>query len=139
MEAKIMGISPKGRDMNSVALNEARGLVASLIGSQPPGAKLKSAWGRVARVVGFTERRVRAIWNNEVRCLRADELEALRLAVANKRAPALPELAEQAARLMASASSLEAIDADFYRAEIDRLRDMACRLGHLDYPNGSRS
>ena len=124
--------------MNSVALNEARGLVASLIGSQPPGAKLKSAWGRVARVVGFTERRVRAIWNNEVRCLRADELEALRFAVARKRVSAYNQLAEQAARLMASASSLEAIDADFYRAEIDRLRDVAGRLGNVAHSEGHR-
>lgn len=64
--------------MTANVLREARGHVAALIGNQPAGSKLKTAWPRLASLLGTTERRVRAIWNGEAKAIRADEMDALR-------------------------------------------------------------
>lgn len=122
-----MEISPKHKvhHMTASVLREARGHVAALIGNRPPGAKLKNAWPRLARILGTTERRVRAIWNGEARAVRADEMDALREAVARKKTA---NVTDHASRLEAAARALETIDPDFHRSEIDRLRHVAGTL-----------
>ena len=122
-----MEISPKQKvhHMTASVLREARGHVAALIGPQPPGAKLKAAWPRLARMLGTTERRVRAIWNGEARAIRADEMDTLRQAVANQKAA---HVTDHAARLEAAAEALARIDPEFHGPEIDRLRHLACRM-----------
>jgi len=112
--------------MSATVLREARGHVAALIGPQPPGAKLKNAFPRVARFVGLSERRIRAIWNHEARAIRADEIDALREAVERKEQATY--VTDHASRLEAAARALEAIDPDFHRPENDRLRNVARRI-----------
>jgi hypothetical protein len=116
----------KAYPMTASVFCEARGHVATLIGLQPPGARLKSAFPRVARALGMTERRVKAIWHGEARLIRADEMDLLRAAVAiNAKKKATDDTLAHAARLDAAAQALEAVDHDFYREEADRLRNAA--------------
>jgi len=61
---------------------EARALVAALIGPMVAGDCLKNHFYRVARRVGLSPRRVRAIWHFEARRIDAVEMDALRAAVA---------------------------------------------------------
>jgi glycerol-3-phosphate O-acyltransferase len=112
--------------MTASVVGEARSYVSALIGRQPPGAKLKQAFPRVARLVGMTERRVKAIWHGENKSINGDELEALRRAVVKvSGAQVVNETKSYADRIEAAAYALAAIDPDFHRPEIDRLRNVA--------------
>lgn len=132
----MLDFSPKNSgkrrasQMTASVLREARGHVAALIGRQPPGAKLKAAWPRIARLVGLTERRIRAIWHSEARSIRADEMDALRAAANESKSKS--HVANHAAQIEAAARALEAASPSLHRAEIDRLRDAARRLRDLD-------
>lgn len=93
----------------------------------PPGEhqNVKSRIGKAARKLGWSASRVKDIWYGDGRVrLRADEFSKLREASAAKDR----EIANQSFELDALASRLEAIDPQFYGAEVARLRDMACRL-----------
>ena len=121
-------ILPEGAIMSSVAVMEARSLVADLIGVQPPGFKLKNAWPRLARMTGFGERRLKGIWHGEARRICVEEMAALKAAADRRRTSSLASIQTNADRLDAVAHSLEGIDADFHRGEIDRLRNVARQL-----------
>lgn len=124
-------VSPKVIHMSSVVLSEACGHVATLIGRQPPGFKLKQAWPRVARLIGTTERRIRAIWHQEARAIRADELDALRAAVAAKHLKSqglTDDRAALAAQFERTAERLAQTDAAFFGADVERLRGQALQL-----------
>lgn len=117
----------KVHHMTASALHEARGHVAALIGQLPPGDRLKAAFPRVARRLRMSERRIRAIWHGEAKAILADEMDLLRREAANtERKRGTNATLEYAARLEADAAALEAIDPDFHRGSIDRLRDTAC-------------
>lgn len=123
-----MEITPKQKvhHMTANVLREARGHVAALIGNQPAGSKLKTAWPRLASLLGTTERRVRAIWNGEAKAIRADEMDALRKAVTTKQVSDVSF--RHAARLETAATALAQVDPDFHREEIERYRLLAMRL-----------
>jgi hypothetical protein len=126
--SKVMEITPnpKVHHMTASVLSEARGHVAALIGPQAPGAKLKASWPRLARLLGTTERRVRAIWNGEARAIRADEMDTLREAVARKNVANVALI--DAARLETAATALAQVDPDFHRQDIELYRDLARHL-----------
>lgn len=119
----MLGISSKSLEMSALAIREAQGHLRALVDAHGASVPLKAALPSVARKIGLGARRVRAIWHGEARRIDGHELDALRAAAKPK------EQNTHAARLIAAALSLEAIDADFHRAEIDRLRNVACLLG----------
>lgn len=123
-----MDFSPtsKVHHMTASALSEARGHVASLIGTMPPGDRLKAAFPRLARRLRMSERRVRAIWHGEAKAILADEMDLLRREAAEtERKRGSHATLDYAARLEGDAAALEAIDAAFHGQSIDRLRDTA--------------
>ncbi len=116
-------ISPKDSEMSATAKAEARGLFAVCIEYFAPRQRLKTAIPAVAHRVGITSpRRARAIYAGEARRIESYELDGLRAAAAKA------EALRTAAQLDGAAHALLAIDADFHRPEIDRLRRLACEL-----------
>jgi len=79
---------------------EAHRLIATIVGPQEIGGRIKTALGMVARRTGLPERRVRGIWHKEARAIRAEELDALRRAArAEQKAEINAEIAELRARI----------------------------------------
>ena len=117
-----MEISPTGTEMSAAASIEARGKIEAIIGTIPPGEKLKTVLPAVARRLGMPIRRVRALWNAEAARIDSHEMDRLRAAAAKA------ETLRHAANLDGAAHALLAIDADFHGPEIDRLRRLACEL-----------
>lgn len=104
------------------AVIEARSLVEvmlSAMGRKP----LKLALPELHRRVGISTSRLQSIWDRKARRIDSEEMDLLRAAA--QRCVASRPACKHADRLDAAAASLEAIDADFHRAEIDRLRDVA--------------
>ncbi|UMY16641.1 hypothetical protein MMB17_18430 [Methylobacterium organophilum] len=62
----------------STAQAEARTLVELIAGPLRLGENVKAALARVALVTGIGDRRIRGIWNNEARIIRAEEMDRLR-------------------------------------------------------------
>ena len=67
----------RGIVMNT-AQAEARSLVELIAGPMRLGENVKAALARVAVATGLGDRRIRGIWNNEARSIRADEMDRLR-------------------------------------------------------------
>ena len=112
--------------MTASVLLEARGHVSALVGPQQRGDYLKNAIPRVARRLGLPERRIKAFLYGEAKSIRADEMDLLRQAADTAaRKKASNGTLEYAARLEADAEALEAIDPDFHRDSVDRLRNTA--------------
>jgi hypothetical protein len=81
------GKSPKGREaVVMTARAEARTLVEAIAGPLRLGENVKGALSRVARATGLNDRRVRGIWHNEARSIRAEEMDRLRHAARDARA-----------------------------------------------------
>ena len=79
---------------------EAHHLIATIVGPQEIGGRIKTALGLVARRTELPERRVRGLWHKEARAIRAEELDALRRAArAEQRAEINAEISELRARL----------------------------------------
>ena len=87
---------------------EARELVEIIAGPLTMGENVKAALSRVARVTGLGERRVRGIWHNEARSIRADEMDRLRQTVLDVRVREHADAAYAAhlARLSAARAAL---------------------------------
>lgn len=103
--AKRLGKLPKESGMSS--RTEAKSLLWELF---PPAINdnRKSWFTRLARFLGWNERRVRAIWHEEARIITADEwrtLQALKESAATRR-ERLNELAYQAASLRTNTGSV---------------------------------
>lgn len=116
----------KVHHMTTSVLLEAQGHVSALIGPRLPGERVKRAIPQIARRLGMSERRVKAFLYGEAKSVRADEMDLLRQAADTAaRKKASHGTLEYAARLEADAEALEAIDPDFHRESIDRLRNTA--------------
>lgn len=75
-------------------------VIATIVGPQEIGGRIKTALGLVARRTGLPERRVRGLWHKEARAIRAEELDALRRAArAEQRAEINAEIAGLRARI----------------------------------------
>lgn len=82
----MSGLSPKlaGRRPElercgmTTAQAEARTLVELIAGPLRLGENVKAALARVSVVTGIGDRRIRGIWNNEARLIRAEEMDRLR-------------------------------------------------------------
>lgn len=94
------------------ATTEARTLIELIAGPLRLGENVKAALGRVAVATGLGDRRVRGIWNNEARSIRAEEMDRLR-------------------QVALDARTREELD-HAYRAHLARLRaaQEALRLSH---------
>lgn len=125
--SKAVDLSFRGLAMSNAAATEARDILLLLAGKQQIGTRLKTVWPSLASLTGISARRVKAIWYREARAILAEEIDRLRSAAARRRERDIQSIFNDATRLEAMARSLEAIDADFHRAEIDRLRDVARR------------
>lgn len=62
----------------TTAQAEARTLVELIAGPLRLGENVKAALARVSVVTGIGDRRIRGIWNNEARLIRAEEMDRLR-------------------------------------------------------------
>lgn len=120
----MLGESPKGRERMSPAV-EAREHIALILDERQP---LKTALPRIARRLGITPRRVRALWNGEARRIEAAEINALRAAALQQQ---VSDAQQQANRLEALAARLEGSNASVFAADIDAARQQARRLRDL--------
>jgi hypothetical protein len=120
--------APTAEVFKMSAAVEARDLIASIAGPAAIGSKVKEAFWRVAMQTGLSQRRVRGIWNNEARAIRAEELDALRRAAHGRTSNAN----DFAARLEAVEARLAAIDPDFFEQDRVALRRAADRVRGLD-------
>lgn len=99
MSPATSGKSPTKEKPMSPAC-EAHRLIATIVGPQEIGGRIKTALGMVARRTGLPERRVRGLWHKEARAIRAEELDALRRAArTEQRAEVNAEIAELRARI----------------------------------------
>jgi hypothetical protein len=106
--------------------------------AQPsPGDTVKSQRRRAARALGYGDGswRIRSAWYGEAASWSATAFEELRRKYAawkeRQSKSAEAELAKYGALNAALAERLEAMDPDFYRTEIARLRNLVERLGNL--------
>lgn len=97
------------RPMSAVV--EARHLISEVAGPMQAGAQIQEMLSAVARRTGLGVRRLRGIWNNEARAIRAEELDALRKAAAGRR---------------------EEQDRHEYRSIADRLAFLEDRMAQID-------
>lgn len=123
---KPLGFSPKpGGTIMMAVRAEARELVEAIAGPLRMGENVKAALSRVARVTGLGDRRVRGIWHNEARSIRADEMDRLREAARDAREM---ELARDEYRTFAS--RITACDATLGLPAADQARPLDhARLG----------
>lgn len=123
----IMGFSPK-KDEAMSSVDFARSAVRQLA----DGEDRKNSIPRLARLLNWTPRRVRAAFDGEAKRFSWEEIEDLRAAKAHAAEHALTKKAPFYAQdLDDHAARLEQIDPDFYRADIDRYRDLARRARGL--------
>lgn len=125
----------EGSRMSSVA--EASALLDELAAPMPPSRK--EAFNRMAERVSRYARfplspgRAEDLWRREARIVRAEEMDALRLARRRHEEAKAREEASRLATVYAGiASRLRATDPEFHRPEIDRLEHAASALGALD-------
>ena len=102
-------------------VDEASTLLRRAAEPQPVGDSVKSAIGRAARRVGITFSRTQDIWYREARTVRADEMDAIRKAAAQrtKEQEARHEYRELMARLTTMESRLAALAKDTHQPLID--------------------
>jgi hypothetical protein len=117
--------SKKVFHMSVAALREANGYVRSLVDSHGASQPLKAVLPAIARKIGVSERRIRAIWHGEARAISSAEMDTLRAVTRQQSSSSYADILAHGNRLEAAASALESVDPDFYRLEIDRLRDAA--------------
>lgn len=96
------------------AVVEARQLISDVAGPMQAGAQIQEMLTFVARKTGLGARRLRGIWNNEARAIRAEELDALRAAAASRQ------------------QEREARDRDEYRALVQRIAFLEKRMAEID-------
>lgn len=114
--------------MSLAALREANGHVRGMVDAYGASQPLKAVLPAIARKIGSTERRIRAIWHGEARAISSAEMDALRAASRSISAPSHADILTHADKLERAAAALESIDPEFHRVEIDRLRDAARRV-----------
>lgn len=109
------------------AATEARTLIELIAGPLRLGENVKAALSRVAVVTGLGDRRVRGIWNNEARLIRAEEMDRLRQVALDARTREDLDHAYRAhlARLQAAREALRLPDPVADRREADGRRRMA--------------
>lgn len=111
----------------TVAL-QARAHVGALVQFIAPQLPLKSAFPRVAALVGMNARRLRAFWNQQARQVLAEEIQALEAARARIAERIITrEMHQHANTMELYAARLASADPDGNREEVDRLRRMAQR------------
>ena len=129
---KSLGFSPKVAD----PIAEARALIRMIAGPLDLGDSVKAVLARVARKTGLGDRRVRAIWNEEARAIRSDEMDRLRAAAAQEPSDAITAGRAEAVALAAVLSRVLANDAEAHphlaREDIVAARDLVRRLGFGD-------
>lgn len=137
MDSKMLGKFSKRVENGMNTLSEAFDLIDALVASMPAREPFKVYGPRLARRLGVTVRRVRALIHREVRSIDAAEMDRLRamaqLPVARPvSAPfPLPELAH-ADRYDAIAAMLETVDGDLHRADIAHFRGLARQFRGVD-------
>lgn len=111
--SKTAGSSPASaaRTKPMSATAEAHGLISQIAFGLPPQASIQEMLALVARRTGLGARRLRGIWNNEARAIKAEELDALREAAACRR---------------------EEQDRHEYRSLADRLAFLEDRMAQID-------
>ncbi len=117
--------------MRAIAF-EARSIVRSAAEPVAAGETVKAQVRRAVQALRLPAWRIRAAWYGETGCWSASALEALRAAHADMQARAAAKsrgFPEQARKMIEIANSLEAKDAEFFSAEINRLRSLAGSLG----------
>lgn len=127
MEIKILPFCIKRKEAKNVAASvEARLHLETIVGRTFPGSPLKVVFAWLAHKLRVSIRRIETMWRGTAR-ITAEEMDRLRALAAAK--TAFEE--SHASRLDRHADRLEAVDHDFYRAEIDRLRGQADQLRNL--------
>lgn len=102
----------KGKPMSAVV--EARHLISEVAGPMQAGVQIQEMLTAVARKTGLGARRLRGIWNNEARAIRAEELDALRAAASRRR------------------EEQEAQDRHEYRTLVERITFLENRMAEID-------
>jgi hypothetical protein len=125
MKSKILPFCDKNLQGDALAYSmEVRSLVVLTIGPVDAGEPLKTILARFARRMRISSRRAETFWRGTA-LPSAPELDRLRaLAAANIEENHAEHFDRHACRL-------EAVDPDFYRPEIARLRGQAKRLRDL--------
>lgn len=114
-------------DSMSIAI-QARSHIGAIVQFVAPSLPMKSALPRAAAYVGINARRARALWNKEARAVLASEIHALEAARARIAERIITkEISDHANTLEVHASRLAAIDPEFHRTEVARLRQLARR------------
>ena len=135
-QSKHAGNRPvKSEIIKMNAAVEARQLLIAIAGPAQMGSSIKEAINIVALKTGLTHRRIRGIWNRETRAIRAEELDALRLA-AKPKAPT-NELLALAADFTALAERASRLDPEMVGPWADAMRDIAGKARSL--ADGGRS
>ncbi len=118
---------------------EAHNLVRYIAGEpyRPVKAALARATIRLSAYLSISDRRVKDLWYGEARLIRAEEMDALRLAAEDVRRKI--EAGRDALRGLAgvyrnAAERLRAIDPAFHGVEIARLERLASEVGAGDRP-----
>ena len=111
----------------TTAQAEARTLVELIAGPLRLGENVKAALARVSMLTGIGDRRIRGIWNNEARAIRAEEMDRLRQVALDARTREDLDLAYRAhlARLRACQEAIR-----FSPSLVDR--DAIADRGRLD-------
>ncbi len=137
MSEFAMGKHPKMRTEDFCA--EAYNLVRYIAGEpyRPVKAALYRATIRLSVYLSVSDRRVKDLWYGEARLIRAEEMDALRLAADDVRRKI--EAGRDALRGLAgvyrgAAERLRAIDPAFHSIEILRLERLAGEIGAGDRP-----
>lgn len=113
----------------NTAQAEARSLVELIAGPMRLGENVKAALARVAVATGLGDRRVRGIWNNEARSIRAEEMDRLRQVALDTRTREEASRAYQdhLARLAACSEALRLQDQIGTRDEAPKMGRLARR------------
>ena len=119
------------------AVAEASSLLREIAEPRPIGDTVKAAITRAARRVGLRAGRVEDIWRQEARAIRAEEMDAIRRAVTNRK-----HMEEARAEALSFSQRLERLerqylvsDEDFHSPQIDALRGTP-RVPHCPLAEG---
>lgn len=118
---------------------EARFLIRDVAGPMPAGSQIQEMLNVVARKTGLGARRLRGIWNSEARAIRAEEIDALRRAAAERKREKQEALdrnvfRELAERLAFLEQRMAEIDPSFPRSTLDACGPSENALGHTSRP-----
>lgn len=103
---------------------------ARIIAGHREGDTVATRIRRLCRITKLSHSQARRVWYGEIKDPKASVIDAIANAKPRNEAIAHAEILERAAR------SLESIDPDFHRTEIDRLRDAARKLRGVDAGEG---